>query len=550
MRKKIWDWRWVLPMFFIVSCGFEIPESLRVTGKPGVYLPLGSPFGASGKSINDYIGREKIQEMINPPSEESGTGSGNKVVLYDYQGDGTAELDVQTYLVRYEIARLNLNLGTHIQEADDITVPQLVIPVVPGSPETFSSVYITKSGISPTPPLEPLFEISLGAMERWLQDVKLDTTAGITIQGGTGLENTLKLKIPQLGIADYSQGTPDSNGDLKFTGNGYTLFTTTGTDEEKEASTKIEIYAQLVGPPQDGTYQMELNFEWTEATLYPGTDGKFTGTYTINFGDLTDYLGNARLKTVPAYVFINGLPSNTDGKMALSIESRNLVTDQPIDSKSLSEDFFDDQTSTATGAIPSSSISEAIELCDLFTTSSSALAYTITVQSAEITPQSDNQTITAELLIKIPLEFQVTGHEITVNNTSYNELKLDPLKELSESDDIQDLFGRTGEDEDDVLTGLERVDLTFYKYKNTIIEGLHLLVRNDTLDQLLDLEEGAGASAPASLNLDASYPFNPVFKVLVKKDETLKIKPLAGDQKLDFSLAVEAQAAIDQTITF
>ncbi|MDR0721193.1 MAG: hypothetical protein LBF75_00160 [Treponema sp.] len=551
MRKKIGSLLWMLFVFFIASCDFEIPESLTVTGNPGVHIPLGSPFGASGKSINDYIGREKIQGMINP-SDESGTGSDNKVVLYDYQGTGTDNLEVQTYLVRYEIAKLNLDLEKHIQEADDITVPPLVIPAIPGSPGTFSTVYITKSGISSNQPSEPLFEISLGAIEKWMKDVKLDK-AGITIQGGAGLENTLKLKIPQLGIADYSKGTPESNGDLKFTGNGYTLFTTTGTDAEQKASKKIEIYAQLVGPPQDGTYQMELNFEWTEATLNPGTDGKFTGTYTVDFGDFTKYLGNARLKTVPAYIFIHGLPNDAKAKMTLT----DLVTDESITSASLSAGFFNDQTSTATGPIPSSSINEAIDLVNLFTTSSSALAYTITVQSVTITPQSNNQTITAEMLIKIPLEFEVTGETVTVEGTSYKELQLEPLQGLTGSDNDGDLFGRTGK-EDDLLKGIEEVELDFYKYTNTIIEGLSLFVgkpdgSGSFEGELLTL----GRDTPNPLRFtgpDVEYPFNPQFKVLVGSNNTnsysFKIGRLNEGAKLDFSLILEASAQIDQTINF
>ncbi|MDR1029788.1 MAG: hypothetical protein LBL76_02835, partial [Treponema sp.] len=61
MRKILSGLLGMLSAFCIVSCGeFAIPESLTIKGNPGVHLPLGSPFGASGQSINDYIGHDKI----------------------------------------------------------------------------------------------------------------------------------------------------------------------------------------------------------------------------------------------------------------------------------------------------------------------------------------------------------------------------------------------------------------------------------------------------------------------------------------------------------
>ncbi|MDR3115298.1 MAG: hypothetical protein LBU25_07245 [Treponema sp.] len=547
MRKKIGGLLWILAVFFIASCGFEIPESLTVTGNPGIHLPLGSPFGAMGESINDYIGQEKIREMVGPNDPD------NKVRLYDYQGDGTPELEVQTYVVRYEIAKLNLDLEKHIEEADDITVPSLVIPAIPaGSP---GGVYLTSAPpfFTASEPSEPLFEIGLGTMEQWLKDVQLNG-AGITIRGGAGLADTLRLKIPQLGIDKYEQGVSDEKGDLVFTGGAYTLL---DKNDSKGESTAIQIYAHLVDTPKDGTYTMELNFKWDKATLHPGEKGEFTESYTVNFGELTGYLGNARLKEVPAYVFIAGLPDSTDGKMTLQIGEKQIVPNETISPASLPGSLIiDEEHSTVKGPIPDSSIKEKLDLVDLFTTDSGTLDYSITVSSVDITPQSPNPMLTVELLIMLPLDFEVTGDTVTVAGNYYKELELKPLKGLTDSTKSGDLFGRTGQ-EDDTLKDIHEVALKFYKYTNTLIEGVALFVgkpaEDSTLEKLLPLE----SSEPDPLTFtrdEVKYPFNPQFKILVEAQNgntAFKIRPLAGkDVKLDFSLALEASADIEQTIDF
>jgi hypothetical protein len=395
-------------------------------------------------------------------------------------------------------------------------------------------------------------------MEQWMKNVQLNG-AGIIIENGAVLANTLRLKIPQLGIDTYSQGQADTNGDLVFTGTKYTLFKTTGTAEEKEKSKKIQIYPQLAGSSEAGAYTMELNFKWTTATLNPGTDGKFTGKYELNFGGFITYLGNAQLKKVPAYVFINGLPDGADGKMTLT-GPKDLVNNEKITPASLPGSlFFNEETSTATGSILQSSITNTtIDLAEVVNAKdSSELGYTITVQQVEITPQSTNPTITVELLMNIPLEFEVTGNPVSVTgySGSYKALELEPLQGITGSDRAGDLFGRTGQ-RDDMLSDINSVELKFSNYTNTIIEGLNLFVgeangNGSLAGKLVSLDVEAEHGLMWS---DVAYPFNPQFKILVKSGNdgsaTFKIDRLGDNAKLDFSLALEASAAIDQTINF
>ncbi|MDR2397686.1 MAG: hypothetical protein LBD74_02885 [Spirochaetaceae bacterium] len=548
MRKRIGGLGWILLGVFIGSCGFEVPEALTITGKPGIHLPLGSPFGAEGESINDFIGQQKMSEMISNPD--------GKAKLYDYQGDGTKP-QVQTYLVRFKIAELNLDLKSHVKNADDITMPKLSIPA---GPDLGSPVYLTEGVPASEPPSKPPFTISLGALEEWLKDIQLKG-AGITITGGAGLENTLRLKIPQLGIANYSKGTP-LGGDLVFTGGEYTLFKTTGTDTEKAESSKIAIYAEISGAVSLGEYPMELNFNWTEATLYPGGTGIYAGRYQMDFGSFTSYLGNAELKAMPTFMFIHGLPEGSQGKITLKRGSTFLVKDKDITQKPFPNNLtFQDET--VSGPLPTAQTSsEQFDLKDLFGSDSSALDYTITVQKIKITPETGNPTITADLLAQIPLQFVITSQEtITHEGKSYKELALQPLQNLSGSDTGGDLFGRSDSNEDDLLKGLGDVRLGFYNYTNTIVEGLSLFVgqiedgKASAASEFVALK--LGDQEPEALTFDEKdvvYPFQPQFKVLVAGDElgnsAFSIGPLSEDAKLDFSLVLDATATIEQTINF
>ncbi|MDR1956174.1 MAG: hypothetical protein LBQ30_04895 [Treponema sp.] len=552
MKRTVQGLWWVIFVFFIGSCGFELPESLTVKGSPGVHLPLGNPFEAS-ESINDYIGRAKIQEMI---------GGGAKVVLYDYQAasSNTDTPPVQTYLVRYEIAQLNLNLQNHIDNADDIKVPDLPIPpILGGGISETNPVYISQDGPSSSEPSEPLFKITLGAIKEWMKDVVLNKTAGLSlVGGGADIQNALELKIPQVGIADYRKGTTSENGDLVFTGDGYTLL-----QQSEPDSQEIRVYARLVGPVSGGgtTYETELNFNWDSALLYPGENGKFTGTDEVNFGDLTSYLGNdVTFAGVPAYVFISGLPPNTNGTMTLSSGETLLVNGESITSRSLDSMTFNEDSSTATGAIPlPSSIDREIDLAGLFSAGTSTLTYEIAVQETSITSSGQqNSMVIAELLINIPLEFKVFGEP---NNPKYQKdyAKLDLgdiLPKPSNTD--SDLFGRTGKD-DDLLKNLGDITITLKDYTNTVfLSDMALAIyatgKNTSLSTKTKLPSGTPEEYPR-LEINGGelpYPFSPQYEILIRREEPGEpgILSIGRDMQFDFSLVVDATAAIEQTINF
>jgi hypothetical protein len=128
------------------------------------------------------------------------------------------------------------------------------------------------------------------------------------------------------------------------------------------------------------------------------------------------------------------------------------------------------------------------------------------------------------------------------------------LESISDSGS-SDLFGRSGKADDDLLQGVDEVTIGYYNYKNDIIDGLSLFTGKITNGNDGHIWELNGDSPPEGIITEfdkeaVTYPFNPQFKILVKDDATLKINRLTEGAKLDFSIVVDAKAAIDQTITF
>jgi len=100
----------------VMSC--EIPHSITIKGKPGVHIPLGSPFSSleEGERLEDYISSAKIREMM------GNTGS-NGIQLYDYTGDNNYS-NVQTYLLHYPLARIELSFANNVPALPPGLIPQ------------------------------------------------------------------------------------------------------------------------------------------------------------------------------------------------------------------------------------------------------------------------------------------------------------------------------------------------------------------------------------------------------------------------------------------
>jgi len=77
------------------SC--EIPQSITIKGKPGVYIPLGNPFDDSNR-LEDHINRGKLKEMM---------GDEDDIRIYDYTGNNV-DAEVLSYIIHYPILEMRL----------------------------------------------------------------------------------------------------------------------------------------------------------------------------------------------------------------------------------------------------------------------------------------------------------------------------------------------------------------------------------------------------------------------------------------------------------
>jgi hypothetical protein len=239
--------------------------------------------------------------------------------------------------------------------------------------------------------------------------------------------------------------------------------------------------------------------------------------------------------------------------MTLTAGGTNLVTNESINQVSLDSGSLKFTDETATGPIPTPSINQDIHLTSLFTTDTGSLQYRINVTKVSIDPSQTDKTIIAELLIKLPLEFTVSGQASNPAYTNYVKLELGDV--LPKSSDTGDLFGRTGKD-DDLLKNLGDVTITLEHYTNTVITtpiALSIWDKKSNYSNKIEIKEGESPTLTIKAD-DLPYPFTPQYEILIPKDTgdagTLTIGRLTEGAKLDFSLVVDAQATIDQTITF
>ncbi len=92
----------VFALFFI-SCNFSIPKKIKITGNPGVYLPLGE----KDFLITDYVTTEEITKLIGDQIEG--------LNVYDFH-DSADDDKVQKYLIHYPLADFNLDMGEVLKD--------------------------------------------------------------------------------------------------------------------------------------------------------------------------------------------------------------------------------------------------------------------------------------------------------------------------------------------------------------------------------------------------------------------------------------------------
>jgi hypothetical protein len=515
-------------VFVMGSC--EIPQSISVKGSPGLYVPLGSPF-KDGKGIESFISFKDVEKMMTQPNQEG------DITFYDYPGynDLPNTDKVQAYLAHCKITEMNLDLSEYVKALDIAKNLGEVSGDIPGTG-------------SPIP-----IPISFGAMGNWITEVtRAKFTLTLTMSGsasGTVSVDFYYDNNPQGGAVQNFSGT--GTQDLTFQSYSFTFIPSKGLTIQVQA-------------PVGTSFKPQLAFDWASAKVKPNKDdATFEGSYTFTLGDITGYLGEGvTFQTIPVYMYMNipsSLGNNNNNNLQLTIESNGdsvpgmAEQEGEVFPSSLpqaiteAEEKIDEPIDFGSGGHP-------YDFAPLLGTSDKIeLDYKLTAPSEVSITKGDpnNGTITVDMVIVLPLAFKVSAES---KHDSEKYVKLTLGGGLPDSIGAGDLFGRTGENkEDDLLNNIDSVKVILNNVQNTAIPGLVLVISATNWQDIIELADGKSSEFKVSMD-KLPYPFSPEFELLLERENpdgtspgTLKIGPF-NDMKLDFSLAIEAKAKIDQKI--
>ena len=548
-------------MITALSC--QIPQSITVKGKPGLYIPVGSPFELldEGARLENYISPQKIREMM-------GDSKSDGVKIYEYEGPDVGA-DVQAYVIHYPIIRMQLDLTEYMEEAMEnaetdfsLDIPDINTVTVPGLPANPDDLFNPPNGyfkdgcfITGEGKLEkaedtPLFTIDLAEMRKLLKVATGDADAfgiELDLEGTTNYEEHLWVKIPALfGTDAYKKGTKQGNT-LRFTNENPVTFKPTDLKNDK-----LEIYVKMTRPCS-GLIEPKVIMDWKTAEIY--ADNKdLSDEYTIE-NMLGEFLGSGvSFKTVKGYMYVGGVGDSA----SLTLTMQGQGNTVPLASGKLADRKQPQFSDPIKVNLPSHSLVEPfIDLKSVLNASGSTkLKYGIEIETIKLTNNDADKdlVIFADLVVLLPLELEIRG---SISGEP-NYVKLEMSDVFPEPKD-GDIFGRTGKDSD-IFNYLDYVKITLKDIKNDIIDPsiLSILVTNtnqggtykksinfDTEDPYLKIEMN-----------DLPFPFSPKFEILLKKDTnkdyaTLKIKrPKPGTPaEFDFFLTIEAKANIDHEIS-
>jgi hypothetical protein len=611
IMRKIWVTMGLLSALFVftlVSCGFEIPTSVTVKGNPGLYVPLGSPFAGEDAtaSVGAFLSAKGIGDMLNSDAVEVG--------VFDYKA-GTYgasdpdDNDPQTYLIKYHIADMNLDLDKSIgdiaitQAEVSVTVPNLTQPPYSmlGTIDENNPLYLT-TGTPPVAQTEtPVVTITFDEnTTKWITEITSEAGAlGLKFTGN--VVGDIQVAIPEWGI-----GAADTNGNITSWSTGVSSSGETEffneTDCTWDPKHDIKVYIAIISTDiSNSTIAPEMEFAWLNALINVQTEDGSTifdglkGEFPLDLSSLKDTLGTLSFKKVDAYVYINNLPSagdtnehklkltytpTTGSETAITTGTNGYVE---IDNAVVTNEDLENTEAPWNPDDKNASLDDALDFTSLFSAGKATLGYELTMESVTITKaemdnKNDDQTkITVDILIKLPLEFEV-NEDASDKFDSFKDYTNDKeekpyqygfsklhLAALGDNTGGGDLLGRTG-DGDDMFGDIDYLKIWVLAsgFENDIINGLVLGVFNEpkvgpVTKDILDLEllrPQTGNPTPKNqyIILEPGYPFSPKFEILIPRPGlnepgTIKVPHQdTGNPKLDFKIAVEAQIALDYKI--
>jgi len=569
----------------ILSCEIEgIPKSLTVKGKPGLHVPLGSPFAGLEEG-------ERLEDLISPSNIKDMMGADNGSVIYEVSIEMAKthgiDQNVQTYLVQYPLADMPLDMESYINGAMDevnaegnIKIP--FIPGVTGSLPNGKFIYITGGGgyiegdnntaNESQVKLNPFLRIPLNDMAKLVKKVTRAPTGkfGLEINYTQELAEHLELRIPAFGITTYKKGEPyptDNPTKLLYYEPSKREFLPREQLDSSGDDSELLVYMRISGSCS-GDLELKMIFDWEKALINTASNGDFSSEYPIE-NSLGNFLGSgASFTKVDGYVYMSGLNSPDPVLMTVDIGKGTLPDMRYL--KDATPSFYwtqkPDGTKVTYGSLTTSSFtdpnSNPLNLVPIFEGDGATLKVDIHITEFEIEKEKvgNESGIKFDLYVLIPLKLkisQVFGKEapdVAVDGVNIREtyVPLDLGDTLTKNRTDDDLFGRK-DGEDNLLNEIELVEITIKGIDITIMEKEHLavLVKNKEHYRLLEFRENA------SLKFDREFlsiPFNPEFRVLLKKDPGKNSGSLnilrTDNPKFDFRLELNAKANIEQTIKF
>jgi len=537
----------------VVAMACDFPQSVTVTGKPGVLIPIGSPFSLldEDKRLENIMDPDSIRERMR---EQNST-----VKIYDYLPFGPNTDNLQTYIVHYPIVKMQHDLTDYVNEVLD-GIEALPLQTIPGNVDTLPPgvYYITPTGVQPTQG-ESLFTVPLADMSKLVVEVN-GTAFGIELGWSQSFEDKLQFFIPAFGFDDYQYGV-HAGDKLRFYNPAIHQFKPEDLNEDGE----LEIFVRVLGACS-GTIKLEAVFDWDDALVDISDDqsGTLTGDYEIeNF--LVGFLGEGvAFKKVKAYIYVYGI---ADAKIELSFLDENHVLqnivpqETPLDPV-LRPEFPLTEANPFGRELPDHSVTDRvfIDLTALLNrTEPSTLKYDIKANSIPIynnPGQLAGNEITADLVIELPLEFIVTTPS---SEPGYVKLDLKDAdgKSMYPEPGEKDLFGRT-DGEDDLFSNINLVTILVKDPRNTIIgNNISVLLMSpdtdpdDPFQRIIDIDFARKESSKTIGYTELPNPFKPSFEILLPEDSpgeaTLSItRPPPGKPRVfDFFLAVEARTDLN-----
>jgi hypothetical protein len=538
---------------FFSACNFEMPRRIQASTSLDIHVPIGNIGEMEEvKEVLKYTTADTISELFSGTDAKGYyyTRDGDVVPLPDEEDPNKNSLTaavnpgkVRSLLVHLPLIRLDMDFSEYLKA--DVAMPSVEIPGIPGF----------NPGMDLPPTVQndlPPMTIPLGAMDKWVDWIDLNGAAEettITLKGGKGLAGALEVAIPALGIgktaADFKSGV--SKGED-------VVFAATEAVRLEPKTTEVVAYLRLIKVPPSGSYEVALDLKWNRAKVLPGEQGKYADSVSIPTEGLSAIFATYKAATIPCYLYVDGLEGST-GKAGLKAGQEWFIGTGPdfndgedIVSKGFPElytglgdgTFYDE-------ALPGSTAS--FNLAKTLNNSDSgqgdlSLDYWIETTAWEVESAQTNGVITADIVVVMPLQFNVAPEPDAVQKIDGKEY----ISIFSVSDyglGGTDLFGR--DKIGSSLESLTSVRVSVQDMKNTIFAGELFLHIHDkqNFNELIRIKPGEPFVIDVEDAAHLPMPFNPVFDVYLEKKEpatVIKIEPRKKGVDDAFSAFVSVEA--------